>query len=59
MFDLPGYVARQLAGLGLAQAERLANDTCAEAERFFSYRRATLRGEKDYGRDLSAISLEK
>jgi hypothetical protein len=59
MFDLPGYVARRLAGLGLAQVERLANDTCAEDDRFFSYRRATLRGEKDYGRDLSAISLEK
>jgi YfiH family protein len=57
MFDLPGYVARQLAGLGLAQVERLANDTCAEADRFFSYRRATLKGETDYGRDLSAISL--
>lgn len=59
MFDLPGYVARRLGGLGLARVERLNNDTCAEADRFFSYRRATLRGEKDYGRDLSAICLEE
>jgi len=58
MFDLPGYAARQLSGLGLKRVERLPNDTCAEADRFFSYRRATLNGEKDYGRDLSVICLE-
>jgi YfiH family protein len=58
MFDLPGYVMRRLGALGLAQAGRIANDTCAEADRFFSYRRATLRGETDYGRGLSAICLE-
>ena len=58
MFDLPGYVARRLKLLGLGWVDRLGNDTCAEADRFFSYRRATLMGEKDYGRDLSAICLE-
>jgi YfiH family protein len=58
MFDLPGYVAHRLHALGLGQVERLPNDTCAEADRFFSYRRATLRGERDYGRGLSAICLE-
>lgn len=58
MFDLAGYVAHRLAALGLGQVERVANDTCAEPDRFFSYRRATLRGEKDYGRGLSAICLE-
>ena len=59
MFDLPGYVARRLGALGLARVERLRNDTCAESERFFSYRRVTLRGEPDYGRGLSAICLEE
>jgi len=44
------------AGIGEVQA--LPCDTCAEEERFFSYRRACLRGEKDYGRGLSAIYLE-
>ncbi len=58
MFDLPGYVVHRLGALGLGQVGRLANDTCAEADRFFSYRRATLEGEKDYGRGLSAICLE-
>ena len=36
----------------------LPYDTCREEDRFFSYRRATLRGEPDYGRNLSAIALE-
>ena len=32
-------------------------DTCADDERYFSYRRACLRGEAGYGRALSAIAL--
>jgi YfiH family protein len=57
MFDLPGYVVGRLERLGLAAVERTAHDTCAEADLFFSYRRATLSGEKDYGRGLSVIAL--
>ncbi|MFQ5959475.1 MAG: peptidoglycan editing factor PgeF [Alphaproteobacteria bacterium] len=57
MFDLPGYVMRRLSGLGLAGVALLAHDTCADAERFFSYRRACHAGERDYGRLLSAIAL--
>jgi len=57
-FDLKGYVARRLAGVGLATIQTLPCDTCAEDQRFFSYRRACHRGEKDYGRGLSAIYLE-
>jgi copper oxidase (laccase) domain-containing protein len=34
-------------------------DTCREEARFFSNRRATLRGEPDYGRQLSVIALER
>jgi copper oxidase (laccase) domain-containing protein len=59
MFDLPGYVATRLAALGLGQVSMLDCDTCAEEERFFSYRRATLRREPDYGRALSAIVIER
>jgi len=58
LFDLKGYVARRLARAGLARIERLAANTCAEPERFFSYRRACLEGEQAYGRLLSAIALE-
>jgi YfiH family protein len=56
-FDLGGYIAHRLARLGLARIERAANDTAAEEALFFSYRRACLRGEPDYGRGLAAIAL--
>ena len=58
LFDLKGYVARRLAGIGVSTIQTLPCDTCAEDERFFSYRRACHRKEKDYGRGLSAIYLE-
>ena len=57
-FDLKGYVARRLAQAGAGQVQCLPSDTCAEEERFFSYRRSCLRGEADYGRGLSAIALQ-
>jgi copper oxidase (laccase) domain-containing protein len=44
-----------------APASSISNDlrfcTYAEPERFYSYRRATQRGEPDYGRHISAIAL--
>lgn len=58
LFDLPGYLARRLAGLGLAAVAVSDDDTCADPDRFFSYRRSCRRGEPDYGRGLSAIVLE-
>jgi polyphenol oxidase len=57
MFDLRGYVARRLKTIGIGSVHVLTNDTCREEERFFSYRRACLRGEKDYGREISVIAL--
>jgi polyphenol oxidase len=57
-FDLPGYIARRLARLSINEVARTPCDTCREEARFFSYRRATLKGENDYGRALSAIVLE-
>jgi YfiH family protein len=54
---LPGVVEARLRALGLGSVERSPHDTAAEADLFFSYRRATLRGEPDYGRGLSAIAL--
>ena len=56
-FDLPGYVDERLARAGIATVERLDVDTYAEADRCFSYRRATHAGEDDYGRLISAIAL--
>lgn len=57
MFDLPGYVQGQLQGLSLAVVGLAGRDTCAEEQDFFSYRRATIRHEPDYGRQVSVIGL--
>lgn len=59
MFDLPGYVARKLARIGVNEVMPTPCDTVREANRFFSYRRGTLTGEAAYGRMLSAIALER
>lgn len=56
-FDLPGYLEAQLRGLGLVHVTNLAEDTVADPDRFFSYRRSVLRREPGYGRLLSAIAL--
>jgi YfiH family protein len=56
-FDLEGYAAARLARAGVGKVERLALDTYADAERFFSYRRATHCGEATYGRQISLIGL--
>jgi purine-nucleoside/S-methyl-5'-thioadenosine phosphorylase / adenosine deaminase len=56
-FDLPGYIAHRLARLGLGAIASSACDTVADPARFFSYRRACLTGERDYGRALAAITL--
>ncbi len=58
MFDLGSYVERRLRRLGILTIQRAPCDTVAEETRFFSYRRACLKGEKDYGRGLSAIVIE-
>ncbi len=56
-FDLPGYARRRLEALDLRAVTGLDLDTCIDAARFFSYRRATRAGENRYGRLLSAIAL--
>ncbi|MGB7654922.1 MAG: peptidoglycan editing factor PgeF [Novosphingobium sp.] len=56
-FDLEGYVAHRLASAGVGLVERLGLDTYTPEARFYSYRRATHRGEPAYGRQLSLIAL--
>jgi polyphenol oxidase len=58
MFDIAGYVERRLIAAGIGAIQRAPCDTVAEETRFFSYRRACLKGEKDFGNGLSAIVLE-
>ena len=56
-FDLEAYVAHRLAAAGVRRVEALGLDTYADPDRFFSYRRATHRGEPGYGREISLIAL--
>jgi YfiH family protein len=56
-FDLDAFVAARLAAAGLAEVERLRACTYAREAEFFSFRRATHRGETGYGRQVSAIAL--
>ena len=58
-FDLAGYVAARLASAGVGRVESLGLDTYADDGRFFSYRRATHRGEPTYGRQISLIGLPR
>lgn len=53
-FDLPGYCAQRLAGIGAALV--MGPDTLAEETRFFSHRRRTLAGGGPLGHQLSAIT---
>ncbi len=56
-FDLEGYVVQRLEAAGIGDVDWLGFDTYADADRFFSYRRATHRGEADYGRQISMIAV--
>jgi YfiH family protein len=56
-FDLEAFVASRLEEAGIRKVEALGLDTYSDADRFFSYRRATHRSEPDYGRQISLIAL--
>lgn len=56
-FDLPGYISARLKRSGVGQIGDVALDTYSDPARFYSFRRATHRGEPNYGRQLSLIAL--
>lgn len=56
-FDLEAYVAHRLAAAGIRTVEMLGLDTYSDADRFYSFRRATHRGEPDYGRQIAIIGI--
>ena len=56
-FDLPRFTADRLKAAHVGTVVISGHDTCAEDATFFSFRRATLRKEPDYGRQLSVIAL--
>ena len=55
-FNLPGYVAETLRKSGLVDITDTALDTFANTLNYHSYRRASLNGEANYGRQISAIA---
>ncbi len=56
-FDLVGFGAWRLRAVGLDAIEDTQLCTLSAPDRFFSYRASRKRGDPDYGRNLSAISL--
>jgi hypothetical protein len=56
-FDLTGYVLKRIANAGVNRGDDLDLCTYTLEDRLFSFRRATHRGETDYGRNLSLIAL--
>ncbi len=59
MFDLPGFCAFRLCNSGIFRVFIQDVDTYRHEEDFYSYRRATHRGECDDGRQISMIMIEK
>ena len=57
MFDIAAYVAARLAAAGVTRIAIGGQDTYAQAQDYFSYRRACHKGEDTYGRQLSVIGL--
>jgi purine-nucleoside/S-methyl-5'-thioadenosine phosphorylase / adenosine deaminase len=58
-FNLEDYVVHRLLAAGIGEVEALNLDTYAAPDRFYSFRRATHRGEADYGRQVSLIGLPR
>jgi polyphenol oxidase len=57
--DVKGFCRERLREAGISAINLLENDTYLEEDAFFSFRRATHKGEADYGRQISAIMLPK
>lgn len=56
-FDLTGFGLNRLRAAGVGHAEWTRHCTYSDANRFYSYRRATHAKEADYGRLIAAITL--
>lgn len=56
-FDLEAYVLARLKAAGVGTMAGLGACTYADETHFFSFRRTTHRGEADYGRQISVITL--
>jgi YfiH family protein len=57
MFDLPAYLKHRITRQGVGHVIDMGLCTYSDEDRFYSFRRATHRNEKNYGRQISAIVL--
>jgi polyphenol oxidase len=57
MFDLPTYLTDRMRAFDIGMVIDSALCTYTRKEEYFSYRRATHAQEKDYGRQIAAITL--
>ena len=57
MFDLPRFGLSRLHAVGITNCEWVEECTYSAPEKYYSYRRATHKGETDYGRMISVIRL--
>ncbi len=57
MFNLPAYIEEKLRQNGINKVDVLNEDTLTQPDNFYSYRRGTLAGKSEYGRQISAIVL--
>jgi len=57
LFDLRGFINKEILNQGVKNIENVEMDTFSQKEFFYSYRRSQLNNEKDYGRCISVILM--
>ena len=57
LFDLRAFINKEILKSGIKNVENLELDTFSQKELFYSYRRARLNKENDYGRCISVILM--
>ena len=57
VFDLRGYINKEISDFNVRNIENIEMDTFSEKEFFYSYRRSCLNKEQDYGRCISVILM--
>ncbi|MDC0059519.1 peptidoglycan editing factor PgeF [Pelagibacteraceae bacterium] len=57
IFDLRGFINKEINSLNIKKVENIERDTFSESEFFYSYRRSCFNKKKDYGRCISVILM--
>ena len=57
IFDLRGFINKEISNLNIKNIENIEMDTFAEEDFFYSYRRSCHNNEQDYGRCISVILM--